>query len=80
MLLATVVDTSALLKVIVASVIATIGVTAAFSLAIVGTTRFGDMQRESRRVEAGAFAVLAVLSLAVCAFGVVEGMIVMTSK
>ena len=43
-LLATIVDTSALLKVVAASLVAVVGVTLAVSLAILGATRFADMR------------------------------------
>jgi hypothetical protein len=76
----TIVDTSALLKVVVASLVAGIGVTAAFSLAIMGATRFTEMRRDGRAVEAAAFAGVALVALAASAAAVVFGLIVMTSK
>ena len=75
-----IVDTSALLKVIVASLVAGIGVTAAFSLAIMGATQFTEMRRDGRGVEAAAFAGIALVALAASAAAVVFGLIVMTSK
>lgn len=80
LLLATVVDTSALAKVVVASLVSGIGVTLAFALAVLGTTRFADMRRDDRTLEASAYAVLAALAFAVCVAGVVLGIVVMTSK
>jgi hypothetical protein len=79
-LLATIVDTDALGKVILYALIAGIGVTVSFSLTIVGATRFADMRREDRPLEAGLFAVLATIALALCVAAVVLGIVVMTSK
>jgi 4-amino-4-deoxy-L-arabinose transferase-like glycosyltransferase len=79
-MLATVVDTSALGKVILWSLAAGIGVTAAFAVAIVGSTRFAEMRRSGRIVEAGAFGLLAVVALAAFAAAIVIGIVVMTSK
>jgi hypothetical protein len=79
-LLATVVDTTALAKVVVASLIIGIGVTLAFSLAILGATRFAELRSAERVVEAGAYAALATIGFAVCAAAVVLGIVVMTSK
>ena len=44
--IATVVDWAALRDVVVASLAAGVGVTVAFSLAILGLTRFADMRRD----------------------------------
>jgi hypothetical protein len=78
--LGTVVDTTALAKVVLASLIAGIGVTLAFALAILGATRFADMRRDDRMLEAGAFGALATIALAVCVAAVVLGIIVMMTK
>jgi hypothetical protein len=80
MMLATVVDTSALAKVVASSLLAGIGVTAAFAVAILGATRFADMRREERPAEAAGFAALAIVALGACAAAVVAGIIIMTSK
>jgi hypothetical protein len=79
-LLATIVDTDALAKVVVYSLIAGIGVTVSFSLTIVGATRFADFRRDDRRLEATLFGVLAALALAVSIGAIVLGIVVMTSK
>lgn len=79
-LLATIVDTDALGKVIVYSLVAGIGVTASFALTILGATRFADMRRDERPLEAGLFGVLTALALAVSIAAVVLGIVVMTSK
>ena len=79
-MLATIVDTEALLKTIVASAVAGVGVTLIFSLAILGASRFADLNRDGRPVAAVAFGVLAVVALAAAAAAVTIGIIVMTRK
>jgi hypothetical protein len=80
MLLLAAIDTGALLKVVAASFVAGIGVTAAFATAIMGATRFVDLRRDGRNIEAGALAGLAALALIACVAAVVVGIVVMTSK
>lgn len=79
-MIATVVDWSALRDVVVASLAAGIGVTVAFSVAILGLTRFAEARRDGRLPEAWAFAGLAIFGLAVSATAVVLGIVLMTSK
>jgi hypothetical protein len=78
--LATVVDTEALLRTIAAAFVAGVGVTFIFSLAIVGAARFADMSRDGRPVAAVAFGIMGVIALAVAAATVTIGIIVMTQK
>ena len=52
-MLATIVETQDLLETVAASVIAGVGVTIVFSLAIYGATRFADLSRDERPVAAG---------------------------
>ena len=80
LLLGTVVDTSAILRTVVGALVAGIGTAVAFAFAILGATRFAELRRDERPIEAGAFAVLAVLGLGVTAGAVVFGLLVMTSK
>jgi hypothetical protein len=77
--IATVVDWAALRDVVVASLAAGVGIMIAFSLAIMGLTRFADLRRDGKG-EAWAYAALAVAGLAVSATAVVYGIILMTSK
>jgi hypothetical protein len=79
-LAAAIVDWKTLGKVALASLVTGVGVTVVFSLAIVGAARFADMRRDGRGVEAGAYAALFALSLAVVAAAVVVGIVVMTKK
>jgi hypothetical protein len=75
-LAAKLVDAHALLNVVWASLLAGVGGTAAFSLAIVGATRFVDMRKSGRAMEAWMFAALGAAGLTIClsaiAFGVYE--------
>jgi hypothetical protein len=77
---ASLVDTNALAKVVVASLAGAIGVTLATSLAIFGALRFADMRRDERTLEAAAFAVLAAAGTTVSVAAVVYGIVIMTSK
>ncbi|MGH2979812.1 MAG: hypothetical protein ACRDLQ_09280 [Solirubrobacterales bacterium] len=79
-MIATIVDWAALRDVVIASLAAGVGVMVAFSLAILGLTRFADMRRDGRVAEAWAFAGLAVAGLAVSGTAVVFGIIMMASK
>ena len=78
--LATIVDTKALLEVVWASLAAGVGGTAAFSIALVGATRFSDMRREGRGVEAAIYAAVGALALAACLGAVALGFVVIVSK
>jgi hypothetical protein len=79
-MIATVVDWAALRDVVIASLAAGVGATVAFSLAILGLTRFADMRKDGRVVEAWGYAGLAIVGLGVCATAVVYGIILMASK
>jgi hypothetical protein len=79
-MIATVVETKDLLETVAASLIAGIGVTAAFSLVIFGFTRSADMLRDDRPIAATAAGGLAILALLVVAGAIVLGIVVMTSK
>ncbi len=79
-MIATVVDWAALRDVVLYSLVAGIGVTLAFSLAILGSTRFAELRRDERTAEAFAFGALAIAGLAVSAAAIVVGIVVMTSK
>ena len=80
MILATIVDTDALLKTIVAAFVAGVGVTFIFSLAILGASRFVDLSRDRRGVEAIAFGVLALVAFVAALAVVTVGIIVMSQK
>ncbi|MDP8943541.1 MAG: hypothetical protein M3N16_05420 [Actinomycetota bacterium] len=78
--LGAIVDTGALLKVIVASLVAGVGVTAVFSLAIAGVVRFTDLRRDGRPLEAAAFALVGSVALAASVGTVALGIAVMVRK
>lgn len=73
--MAVVVETKELLETIAASIVAGVGITVIFSVAIWGIARFADLSRNERPFAAGAAATLAVLAglatLATVAFGIV---------
>jgi hypothetical protein len=79
-MLATLVDTAALLRTIAAAFIAGVGVTLIYSLAILGATRFAEMNRDGRPVAAASFGALAIVAVAAAAAAVTIGIIVMTKK
>ena len=75
---AAIVDWDALLTVIWASVVAGIGVTAAYGFAILGGTRAVDLGREGRVGEAALFAVVCAIGIAVVIGAIVFGIVVLT--
>lgn len=77
---AVVVETSELLQTVAASLIAGVGVTLIFSIAIWGAARFVDLSRSERPVAAAAAAALAGIALALTLGAVAAGIVVMTSK
>jgi hypothetical protein len=79
-MLATIVDWHTLGEVALASLVAGVGVTLAFSLAIVGATRMAEMRRDGRGIEASAYAALMIIALAGAGAAVAFGVIVMTTK
>lgn len=79
-MIATLVHGKEMLETVVASVVASVGVTFAFSMAIWGVGRFADLSRSDRPLAAGAAALVAGLSLACVGAAVVAGIIVMTQK
>ncbi len=79
-MIATIVEGKALWETVVASVVAGVGVTFVFSIAIWGVARFVDLSRGERPLAAGAAAVVATLALAATAAALVIGILVMTGK
>lgn len=72
------VETKELMQTVIASLIAGIGMTVVFSIAIWGVARFADFSRSERPLAAGAAAVLAGLALTATVAGVVFGIVIMT--
>jgi hypothetical protein len=79
-MLAIVVEGKELLETLVASLVAGVGVTFIFSIAIWGAARFADLSRDERPLAAGAAIALAALALVATAAAVVVGIIAMTKK
>jgi len=77
---ATIVETKELVETVIASVIAGVGVTAVFSVAIWGGARFVDFSRDGRPVAAAAAVAVSVLALGATLAAVAFGIVVMTSK
>jgi hypothetical protein len=78
--IATIVQTGDLVQTVVASLVAGVGMTAVFSVAIWGGARFADLSRDGRPLAAGAAAALGVLALVTTLAAVAVGIVVMTSK
>jgi hypothetical protein len=78
--IATIVDTKALLETVVAAFVAGVGTTIVFSLAILGASRFAEASREGQRFAATMFGALTVIGLLATAAAITVGVIVMTSK
>lgn len=79
-MLATIVDTEALLKTVVAAFVAGVGVTLIFSLAILGASRFVDRSRDGRPAAAIAFGALGLVAVGAALAAVTLGIIVMAQK
>jgi hypothetical protein len=79
-MIATIVEGKELLETVGASVVAGVGVTFIFSVAIWGVARFADHSRNDRPVAAGVAAFTAGLALVATLAVVVLGIVVMTSK
>jgi uncharacterized membrane protein len=79
-MMATIVEGKELLETVVASVLAGVGVTFVFSIAIWGVARFADLSRNERPLAASAAAFTAGLALTATLAAVVVGIIAMTSK
>lgn len=79
-MIAAAVDWDALLGVVLASILVGVGITIAFSLAIVGSTRFAEHRRSGGRGERVAYGALALGALTITMAAVVGGIAVMMSK
>jgi hypothetical protein len=77
---ATIVEGKELLETVVASLVAGVGVTFIFSIAIWGVARFADLNRNEKPLAAGAALFAAALALVCTAAAVVVGIIAMTNK
>jgi hypothetical protein len=78
--MAVVVETKELLQTVVVSLVAGVGVTVIFSVAIWAVARFADLSRNDRPLAAGAAATLAGLAALATLAAVVFGIVIMSSK
>ncbi len=78
--MAAIIDTGALLEVVWVSLLAGIGVTAVFSLALLGGTRLGEARRSGAGAAAARYAVLTVLAGLVLVVGVAFGVRVLIGR
>jgi hypothetical protein len=79
-MIATIVETKELWQTVVASLVAGVGVTFAFSVGIWGAGQFVELSRNDRPLAAAGAAAVGVLALAAVAAAVIVGIIVMTHK
>jgi hypothetical protein len=77
---AAIVETKDLIETIIYSVVAGIGVTAIFSVAIWGAARFADLNQEDRPLAAGVAAAVGALALLAVVTAIVLAVVVMTNK
>jgi hypothetical protein len=76
--IATVVDWDALLQVIWVSLLAGVGVTAAWGFALLGSTRALEMGRDGRVGEAAIYAVIGVAGFLAVVAAIVFGIVILT--
>ncbi|HXS33520.1 MAG TPA: hypothetical protein VN758_07105 [Solirubrobacterales bacterium] len=76
--MAVVVETKQLLETVVVSLVAGIGVTVVFSVAIWGVARFADLSRNDRPLAAGVAATLAGFAMLVTLAAIVFGIVIMS--
>jgi hypothetical protein len=74
------IDTTALLKMLYSSLLASVVVAVVFSTALLGAIRASDMRREGRGVAAAAYAVVAAVGVLVASGVVVYGLVLITRK
>jgi hypothetical protein len=78
--LATIVDTEALWQTIVAALVAGVGTTMIFSIAILGFARSAEATRSGRSAEAVVYGLLAAAGLLATGAAIVLAVVVMTTK
>ena len=79
-MIGTVVDTADLWRIVWVSLVAGIGVPAAFAVALLGSTRFAEYRRDGRYAGAAAFGSLGVLAMAAVLGAIAFGIIVLVDK
>jgi hypothetical protein len=76
-MIATVVDTHALLQVVWVSLLAGVALPASYGFALLGTTRALEYARDSRPVEAVGYAVVGVIGLGIVLGSIVFGIVIL---
>ncbi len=79
-MIASIVDTQALLEVIWVSLVAGIGLTAVYGVAIVGASRAVDVGRRGETAGAVLFGALGVVAIAVVFAAIVFGIVTLSDK
>jgi lysylphosphatidylglycerol synthetase-like protein (DUF2156 family) len=79
-MLATILETKQLLETVAVALVAGVGVTIVFSIAVYGATRFADLSRDDRPFAATAAIVTALVAFGVCIAVMVVGIVVMIHK
>ena len=79
-MIATIVDTDALLQVIWTSLLAGVGVTAAYGVAIAGGTRALELSREGRTGQAVLYAVVGAVATATVVGAIAAGIVLLVDK
>ena len=79
-LIGSIVDGDALLQVVWASLVAGVGVTGVFGVALVGASRALDMSRAGNPAGAVVYGVIGLVASAVVVAAIVFGIVVMTTK
>jgi predicted membrane channel-forming protein YqfA (hemolysin III family) len=74
------IDTTALLKMLYSSLLASVVVAVVFSTALLGAIRASDMRREGRGVTATAYAVLAAVGVLLAGGIIVYGLVLIARK
>jgi hypothetical protein len=78
-ILATIVDTEALLDTVAVAVVAGVGITIVFSFAIYGATRFAEARRVGASLATSAAAGLMVVALVTCMAAITAGLVIIAS-
>jgi hypothetical protein len=74
------IDTTALLKMVYSSLLASITIAVVFATSILGAIRASEMRRANRSVAAVAYATVAVVGLLFAASVIVYGLVLITRK
>ncbi len=78
--MAVIVETKELMQTVVVSVMAGVGVTVVFAVAIWGAAQFADLNRNERPLAAGMAATVGILALLVTLASIALGLVAVTSK